>query len=417
MKKFLLLFILGTLLIVFSSCGHTPTPVSSLSINVYDKDTGEPLSNVSLSILETNQTMTINGNPSVNSLTQGQHTIYLAKTGYITRGYIFDLNTNLTLNVYLNAVNDIRNYANVSGKVLDKNGAAYTGTFNVYAGDGVTADDTGNITNPQGLFDVASVCGDIAVSIYTKTGDSIDTIKYLKTTLNPCVPITGLALALPTDPINYSGIKPVGDILVVKQNNGYILARQTNNAAVYTFGVALLAGDSISLESTQTNNDTNYFTRVNAGNSGGTVNLKYQTAVPGFTVNNSGANYEFRFNAVGFASYYEVYAVQITGTDAKVPFQAVVLSGTTVMAPKSLFDTGADTTLVYVRAVNLTGFDNNLILNGTQSYQNYSYTEKAQSLNLTASSLRPLNQISMQYMQLITTNVRAKFNLNYLCSE
>ena len=110
--------------------------------------------------------------------------------------------------------------------------------------------------------------------------------------------------------------------------NGYTLAQQTSASTNYSFGVGLAAGDSISLESSQTVNNANYFCCQNAGGSGGICNLQYPDTVPNFSVSASGNNYLLSFTPVNFASYYEVYAIQLSGSQATVPFETLVLSGT-----------------------------------------------------------------------------------------
>ena len=166
--------------------------------------------------------------------------------------------------------------------------------------------------------------------------------------------------------------------------NGYTLAQQTSVSTDYSFGVGLLAGDSISLESSQTVANANYFCCQDAGGSGGTCNLQYPTTVPNFSVSASGNNYLLNFTPVNFASYYEVYAIQINGGQATVPFETMVLSGTSLSIPANLFNAGADSTLVYLRAVQLDNFNLNNILSGTQSYVDYSFTEQSASLNLSS---------------------------------
>ena len=183
--------------------------------------------------------------------------------------------------------------------------------------------------------------------------------------------------------------------------------------------MALPVGDSLTLESSQTvikNNDNDiYFTRVAAGSNGGTFNLQYQTAIPVVTVTSNSSYYIIDFNQINFASYYEVYAIQITGSDSQIPFEVIGLSGTSVKVPRNLLPSGADTTMICVRAVDLPGFNITTILNGSQSYQSYSYTENDQTMTLGSSSLKTLNL--NQNQKAIITRTKIKYHLNYLCTE
>jgi len=428
MRKLVILFlIISALWCLLSGCGGggatpptpTPTPANtySISVNAYDKSTGQALPGVSLSIVETGQNINLNNGSYQTNLNSGQYTIYLSKSGYIAKGYIFNLTAATVINAYLNQVNSIENYGTVSGSVLDS-GNNYSGSFDVCTANQTTVNDTPNITSP--FSNITSVCGNIAVSVYTTTSNGIAQIVYLKTSLSSGGSQTGLGLTLPASPLNYSGAKPAGDTLVVKQSDGDILASQTTANTSYSFGMALLSGDSLTLESSLSQAVSNasycYFTRVAAGSSGGTFNLQYQTAVPGFTEKtNNSSYYEIDFNQVNFASYYEVYAIQITGSDSQVPIEVIGLSGTSVKVPRNLLASGADTTLICVRAVDLPGFNITTILNGNQGYQNYSYTENDQTLTLGSSLLRALN--FNQNLKALITRTKTKYHLNYLCTE
>lgn len=435
MRKFaiLILVFIGIAMFVLSGCGGsnppsqprntptpTPTPITYLvSCNTFDKFSGQPLTDVSISILETNTNATITANPYQNNLSQGCYTVYFTKPGYISRGYVFNLNAPLTFNVYLNPENEIENYGEVSGKVRE-NSSDFTDPFYISAGNEVNSNCPAEaITNSLGLFtNISSVCGDIAVSAYTKTADSINKIKYLKATLNPGANLTNLVLDLPGSPLTYSGGKPASDELTIKQSDSFLLARQNSAATDYSFGVELIPGDDLIIESYKSVTDTAYFTRITAGNTGGVHDLQYQTGTPDFTVNsNDTSNYIISFNSLSFASFYEVYAIQITGEEGKVPFQCLGLSGSNVKVPKDLLDPVADFTLIYVRAINLTGFDPNQIIGGTQGFDNYSWTERKQGFDLGASSIRTLSTNRLKSITHIETNIRTRIQLNYLITE
>jgi hypothetical protein len=422
MRKLIIIFFIICILFPLSGCGggSSPSPTQntySVSVNTYDKNTSQQLNGVSLTILETGQSIKMGNSSYQTNLNAGQYTIYLLKSDYISKGYALNLTKDTVINVYLTPVDNVdnnENYGTVSGEVLD-NSVNYTGTFNICTANQTTINDISNATSP--FSNIISVCGNIAVSIYTTTINGIDKIAYLKTSLNPGGSQTGLVLTMPASPLNYSGTKPSGDTLVVKQSNGYILASQITNNNSYSFETVLQTGDSLTLESSRIVNDTSYFTRVAAGDAGGTVNLQYQSTVPSFTVTPSGSNYKIDFNPVDFASYYEVYAIQVIGGVAQVPFQAIGLSGTCINVPKSIFATGADITLINVRAINLNGFDSNNILTGTQSYPNYSYTEYTQTLNLDSSSLSLLSLNRNPNLSQVVAKTKIRFNLNYLCTE
>ena len=382
-----------------------------LSVNVFDAATNQPLANVTLAIPETGQNVTVNNNYQA-LFYNGCYTLYLSKPGYLTKGLEIDFEADLSANIYLNPVPVTQSYENIAGE-LEAGGVGYPGLFNLCVGNQSNINFMANILDPQGNFSITSVCDNqIVLAAYTMSADSIAQITYLKTSLQKGYPLTNQLLQLPANPVNYSGTKPGSDCLVVKVN-GYTLAQQNSTESNYSFGVGLLAGDSISLESSQTLNNANYFTCQNAGGTGGTCNLQYPDTVPNFTVTASGNNYLLTFTPVNFASYYEVYAIQINGGQATVPFETLVLSGTGLSIPTNLFNFNADSTLLYLRAVQLNNFNLNSILNGTQSYANYSFTEQSATLTLSsggASLTRPLT-LSMK------TNlkpIRTKYQLNKL---
>ncbi|HEX3047234.1 MAG TPA: hypothetical protein VHY08_20945 [Bacillota bacterium] len=416
-KKMILFLILVVLL---SGCGggnsggNKPPARHSILIQVFDKETNLAISEVELVILEINENTNIISNPYQNALNQGAYTIYLKKTGYLSRGYIINLNRDLILNVYLNPT-DINNeaYESISGKVLE-NGNEYANLFNIYAGNRWITDYTEDIIDPHGLFNISSVCGDIVVSAYTKTGDSLAKVKYQKTTLTDGVPLTNLSLALPDSPINYNGNKPSADLFVAKLNDGSVLGRQSSSATSYSFGVDLIPGDSLTLESSKPVGDAYYFTRLSAG-TGGTQNIQYPANVAQFTINNSGDNLVLNFTPVSFASYYEVYAIQTKDGEGQVPFQVISLSGTSVKIPKYLLSPDADTTLIYLRSIQLAGFDINNILAGSQSYQSYSYTEKPVNFDILSLSL--IQSSNINNFNKINDNIRTKYRLNYSALE
>jgi hypothetical protein len=384
-----------------------------LSVNVFDASTNQSLSNVTLTIQETGQNITLNSSYQ-DWFYHGLYTMYLSKPGYITKGLIFDFTADLSANVYLNPVSNNQSYENITGK-LQTNGVNYTNLFNVCAGAQSTVNFISNILDPQGNFSTSSVCNNhVVLAAYTMSSDSIAQITYIKTSLSKGYPLSNQLLQLPASPVNYSGTKPGSDCLVVKVNNGYTLAQQNSTAANYSFGVAVLAGDSITLESSQTVSNANYFSCQNAGGSGGTFNIQYPSTVPNYSLSTSGNNYQLEFTPVNFAAYYEVYAIQISGGQGAVPFQTMVLSGTSVSIPKNLFNSSADTTLVYLRAVQLNNYSLNNILSGTQNFDNYSFTEQQSSLSLGSIGAMSLNRSLTTQAMANLKNIRTKYQLNKL---
>ncbi len=371
-----------------SGTGGSGTLTPTLSINIFDRNNGQSLTGATMNILETSQNDIVLNSSYQNTFNSGVYTLYISKNGYIAKGIIFNLTADLTLNVYLSPLSN-NNYENISGTVkLDNNN--YTNPFNIYRGSSFYAEcEANDITDAQGRFSLQSVFGDeIVVSAYSrKLGNpvEIDKIGYLK--INQGDLRSGLTLTLPTIPTLYSGTKPGGGIgvsietLVVKQQEGYYLAMQKDTGTSFSFGIGLLEGDTVTLESYKNVNEIGYFSRTNVGGSGGTnINIQYPSEVADYLVIENADNYQFDFTPVGFANYYEVYANQRVNGVWTTPFKTAVLSGASVKVPKSLFDSSADSTFVYVRAVKLDGFNSNLIYNGNYTNLNCSFTEKETSL-------------------------------------
>jgi hypothetical protein len=386
---------------------------SYLSMSVLDASTGQSLSGVTLKLMETGQNVTVNGSFQ-NWFYHDRYTMYFSKPGYISKGLVFDFTADLSANVYLNPVTSNQSYENITGK-LQANGVNYTSLFNVCTGDQSAVNFTTNILDSQGNFGISSVCNNhIVLAAYTMSADSVAQITYLKTSLSKGYPLSNQMLQLPANPVNYSGIKPGSDCLVVKVNKGYTLAQQNSASSNYSFGVGLQAGDSITLESSQALNNANFFSCQNVGSAGGTFNIQYPVMVPNFSVSASGNNYLLNVTPVSFASYYEAYVIQISGGQGTVPFQTLVLSGTVVSIPKNLFNSSAETTLIYLRAVQLNNFNLNNILNGTQNYDNYSFTEQQASLNIGSVRAMSLNRSLTTQTMANIKNIRNRFQLNKL---
>jgi hypothetical protein len=386
---------------------------SYLSVRFLDASTGQSLSGVTLAILETGQNITANGSYQ-DWFYHDRYTMYLSKPGYISKGLVFDFTADCTANIYLNPATSNQSYENITGK-LQVNGVNYTSPFNVCAGDPSAVNFTANIIDSQGNFSTSSVCNNpIVLAAYTMSGDNIAQITYLKTSLSKGYPLSNQLLQLPANPVNFAGTKPGADCFVVKVNHGYTLAQQNSTATNYSFGVGLQAGDSITLESFLALNNANYFSCQNAGSAGGTLNIQYPAGVPNFSISASGNNYLLKFTPVDFAAYYEVYAIQLFGNQGAVPFQTLVVSGTDVSIPKNLLNSSADTTLICLRAVQLDNFTITNILNGTQSYDNYSFTEQQALLNSGSLGALSLNRSLAPQMVANIKNIRTRFQLNKL---
>jgi hypothetical protein len=427
MRKILLLVLI---ILTISGCGGgsdsgsgspgggNPITGNSISISVYDKSTSQPLTGVSLTVLETNQIITITNPTSIN-LSQGNYTLYLSCPGYISRGYIIDSTSSWTINVYLTPENSIGSpQATISGRVLDESGNDYHGSFNICAGTIDSPNFSEEISSsPQ--YTVTSTCGNIAVSAYTKVNKKI---KYTKTSLNwegVGTTLSNFDLQLPMSTTNYSGSKPGSDLLIVKQNEGYYLAMEQTPDNNYSFGVELIPGNSITLESSKSDSSGNYFTRVNAGSMSGIVDIQYQNNLPNCNISFDGNYYHVSFNQLSFASYYEIDVRQPTiDGDEKSLFDIVNLGVADVKIPKNLFGSYNGSVNIHFRAVNLTGFDKARLLDNTQSFQNYSYTEKVYSLNLATNlTTNSLQTANLKTSAISNTIVKPNYRLKYLSLE
>ena len=359
---------------------------SGLTIHVYDKLSGTSLNSVSLKILEANtDTIIVNGTYKNPDLSSGRYSIYLSKQGYITRGYIVNLAQALTIKAYL----ELQDYPNqdctVGGVVLESNGTTqYSGSFNYYVGDKYVTNSRDTDTTISNPFSTSSVPGNIVTSVFSQRAEnsSIDKIVYERISLGESK--TDLRFILPENSTSYSGSKLSNGNMIVKTGDGYYLASEDSTETDFSFGVNLLSGDALTLESRKVDDDGGvYFVQVPAV-SGGNVNdlTSFPTGLPRLSIAGDNSFYTFTLGTsdTGFASFYEIDGT--TGSDAEVKdlFQIVCLNGTSVKIPKTLF--GSETSVdIHVRAMKMDGYDAVKLLNNTQSYQSYAYTEVIQSLN------------------------------------
>ena len=78
-----------------------------------------------------------------------------------------------------------------------------------------------------------------------------------------------------------------------------------------------------------------------------------------------------------------------------------------------VLNSGAGSTLIYLRAVQLDNFSLTNILSGTQSYANYSFTEQSASLSLGSGAMSLTRPLTSQ-TQAAIKQTRTKFQLNKL---
>lgn len=423
---------------IFSGCGGggggggggNGPAISSYTVqfNIFDKTSGKKLSDVALTIEETGQQFIINGSHTME-LEKGTYTVYFIHADYITRGFVFRLTSNLTFNTYLTPEeDDDEDPQPISGRVLSSTGEPQEDYYNIYAGNPFTAKCVENLTDSFYIEDV--VAGEIVVSAFTVRDGKIDLITYAGPGME-----REIELQFSASGTEYSGTKPPDGKFIVKQNDGYFLAGDENSGSGYSFNVKLLPGDSIILESIKEESENTYFTRVNAGNKGGTHNLSYLNEVAGFTCYPEGKYYRISFSQVGFADYYEVIALQANSAGGKVLFWNAVLSGTSVKVPESILypekdNPETDNIYIILRAVKLPDFNIANFLNESPDRicPAYSYTDKMQmipgiagtnnaELHRHVSGASSKESFAHARASENLSEIRRKLNLNYLCIE
>ena len=422
MKKSLhvvtLIFILSLSLV--SGCGGGPsgggggggdptTTRYTVKFNVYDKTDGKSLSDVALSIEETGQLFKIDQSLAMK-LDKGTYTLYLGKDGYITRGFVFNLTSDLTFNTYLTPQKKEDRGTDLTVTVSFGPGETLE-DYSIYAGNQFKAELVENPTIPTvTIKDVVS--GKIVVSAFTLEGGKIKQIAYSAPSTNPA-----FTLQFSGSAKTYTGTKPPEGKLTVKQQDGYFLAEEANNESGYSFSVEPWPGDSIILESLVETGENTYFTRIDAGSNGGTNQISHQYEVPTFH-SSSDENYlSLNINPVGFADYYEVIAIQVNEDEQKVLCWNAILSGNRVKVPNGLLNLGTDDIVIIVRAVELPGFRLINFLNESPNLicPPCAYTdtmERLLDIKTTTSIRRSSASSTRDFSQ-----IRAKLNLNSLCIE
>jgi hypothetical protein len=426
LRKTLILALFLISFLILTGCGGGSTPPSpppsskyTITINVFNKETKAALTGASLSVIETSQKILISKSSYQISLTQGKYSIYLTRDNYIPQGYIINLNGNITINSSLEPLNMVFNNNRYIAGSVNQNGNPYHDPFYGFVGNKakVTPFDSSNNSDS---FTVPSVCGDIVVSVFTMLKNHLDKVVYVKTNLPEGNDVFSL---IPPLEISSSIIiyRVTGsDNFTVKLNNGCLLANQETACSDFSFLVNLTAEDSLVFESLKNTTDGNYFTRMNAG-TGGMTNTSYQSEVPNFGISDSDNYYTINLtnvSSVSFASYFEVYGIEPTDLEkSKLTFRVACLNGTSVKVPKSLINSGTDT-IIYVRAVKLDGMVVGQMLDGTQIYTDYSWTENAKILSaVQGSGLKSLSVIDLPAQNKAEKAIRKLYNLNNLCLE
>ena len=390
---------------------------------ISDKDTTDPLSGSALTAVDMNLKVAASVGSISDSyelaLDEGIYNIYLSKAGYRVKGYAVNVNTDLVINARLKSLTAAAEYGTISGSV-NKDGIPYTGSFNISAGIVKVNTITEVIGNLDGVFtSVTSACGDIVVAAYTKTGEEIDLVAYRKNlTLVNGTPLNVPVLNFDTTDLDeFDGLKPESGDLKVKLNQRFTLAEQASITGVsdYLVKVNLQTGDSITLESVKFDGiyDT-YFTRKNAGSSGGSNNIAFDVGLPSITITPGASYYKVSFPAVSGASFYEAYVVETLPVAPNIPLQIADISNNgAIVIPKSAIDSDATAVDIYISAVKLIDYNQAQFLADTLSYDQYSYGETGEAVSdYAGKSLTELTGSTGA-----ATNYRQTYGFNYLIME
>lgn len=417
MKHFHLFFIVFIAILLCTGCPSDPTPGPTteptpepvpadgytVSFIVFDKDTDIPLTDVDLTIIETGLNQTYASHSFNVILKTGVYNLILSKSNYKAKGYVLHISEDIIITVRLKIQeNPVRDYENISGN-LHNGPNPYTDDFTICASTLLESCVTEIYANAEGAFSaIQSICGNNTISGFTKTGDKVNTIAYQKDIgLEPGSPLSGLLLNLADATEDFSGTLPPDGDLRIRLNNSYLIALQDPVDAVYSFSTHLSEGDSLTLESLDNNGTSAYFTRENAGTSGGVNNLSYDIDIPAIDIDSSGDSYRISFDEVADASFYESFMLEINQGVLNEPYQGVNVTGGDIIIPKQLVNTEADQLIIFFRAVYLAGYNQSALLGNTLSFSNYCYGE----INQTISSKRGYlfnynNNYSMFYLRI-----------------
>jgi hypothetical protein len=386
--------------------------VHTITINISDKDTGLGIDDAFIRIVEPGFIDSLSSSTYETVLQEGTYNIFLQKDGYRSKGYVINVNSDLSINAKLTTLDEKSyEYENVAGTVN-------TTDFSICTAIENASDIRGDLHADDGNFLLPAMCGDITISAFTKTNSELDKIVYLKgLSLLKGNPLNGLILNLPAGGTNYYGDKPVDGDLKVKLDNSFLLAVQAPVDDDFSFDIDLLGGNTVTLETVKYDNADTFFSRI-TGDSDENNSLSFDLALPDFSITDSGDYYTVTFNSVSGSSCYEAYVLEISQNIASVPVQLMVLNGNSLKIPKQLLDLNADSLAVYLSAVDISGYSESQMLDGTQSLDEYSYSETGKII-----VSKSISKSTGDYRQnqVMTTspviNYREKYGFDYLIMD
>ena len=402
----------------------TDITVFDVQVTVSNKTGGGPIYGAELIIPQAAYRETLAGNTVLLSLNENSYYIFVYKSGYRVRSYVLTIDRDLDITAALTAVDPLAvEYESVSG-VFQDSGSPYTQAFNITAGTATASDVILDIQDPAGSFATQSACGSITASAYIGSAHMIQKIAYEPNlALNKGTALSGLTINYPGDgnAIRYFGAKPLAGDLKVRSQSGHLLAQQdsstdsTGNSISYDFFIDLATADRVRLESIHFSNADTYFNRIDAGNSGGSRDITFESDLPGVSVQARADDYLITVSTISGVDFYEFYVVETVNDIESIPFHGVLLSGNSVSVPKEFIDSSATQVDFYIAAARFPalGYDAAALLGNSLAYTEYSYTESGIAI---VQGAGPMSIMALQ-REIVGTNYRQGSGFYGLLSE
>lgn len=349
-----------------------------VALVVSDRDTGLPIAEGTASVVENGASNPVVDGGAGFSLPVGTFNIAIEAAGYRPNGITLPLSDDVEIAVALAPLGSAQEVTGTVSGTVTEAATPRAGAFSIAAGiPGLTELIEISNTDDSGDYEVSSAPGDIIVSAFsTDANDEIVSVSYVRDTLTAGGVVVGADIDIPSGLTTYSGTKEaVGDLTV--KTGGYTLAHQPayGTDTSYSFGIALAAGDAVTLESIFLDGSNTYFSKAGAGSSGGTTDVGFALDLPTLIQTDMSGYFSVEYPAVSNADFYEYYVVEIDSGDMTVTYQGTSVANGGLKIPDSLIDTGADSVSVYVSAVDLPGFSVDALLADTLSLATYSYSE------------------------------------------